>query len=235
MNPEHWPEDLRLTMAPAEAVDSLVTEVGILLNLMDPNPSFHPIFVTDWAALSDCSPLDCRAVERRLEAYFGEPLPGAANASLPDLIQALQEQFPSWPGVDPSGVVLAPVDLQGGPQAEVEARAWPIQVLLTVFLPHEATRPKGLTDATTVAGCSRLAREVIQARLEAFFGIPLPISLDLPVWRYCEAIQALFPKWPGQDPTEAPSLGQQQKAERAHHAEGIAEAFDQGLEHWRRR
>ncbi len=213
MRLDRWPEDRPIVMAPAAEVDSLETEIGILLNLMNPNPGCHPFFISDYAALTDCSLLDDEAVKRRVEGYFGGPLPRQIRTELPEFIQALQQKFPEWPARDPSGVVLEPLPIQEGMRVEVEARSFEVLVLLNAVLPDGSRHPAGLTDATTVAGCSRLAPEVVQARLEAYFGIPLPIPLDLPVWRYCEAIQGMFPGWPDRDPSEEPSSGQQPEAE----------------------
>ena len=72
-------------------------EVQILLNIMEPDPTYQPFLVTDEASPLDVSGADEELICSRLEYYFKRSVPVPLTQPLWRLVDALKEIFPGWP------------------------------------------------------------------------------------------------------------------------------------------
>lgn len=84
--------------------------------------------------------------------------------------------------------------------AEVDRRETEIRILLNVIQPNPAWQPLLTTDETTLDDMTDLNPALVQARLEFYFGIPLPVPVSVRLWEFVDAIKVIMPTWPGNEP-----------------------------------
>jgi hypothetical protein len=87
----------RVEIAEQDQIFKRTREIQLLINLVEPDPEFQPLLLTDEASALDVSADSVAEIEGRLEAYFGRPLPLPVSSPLWKLVDALKEQFPDWP------------------------------------------------------------------------------------------------------------------------------------------
>lgn len=89
-------------MCDTTRVDLRAEAIRILINVIQPNPVWQPLFVTDEATLDCITDLDPALVRARLEFYFGIPLPVPVSARLWELVDAMKVIMPTWPESEPA-------------------------------------------------------------------------------------------------------------------------------------
>jgi hypothetical protein len=92
-----------------------------------------------------------------------------------------------------------PKQFQVAPRAETERRHREIQLLLNVVEPDPEFQPFLLTDEASLVDAVGADAEVIQRRLDCYFGASLGIPLQTPLWRFVDEIKARRPGWPADD------------------------------------
>jgi len=75
-------------------------------------------------------------------------------------------------------------------------RRFEIQLLINVVEPDPAYQPFLMTDEASFLDAVGCEPEEIQRRLDRYFGVPLGLSLTLPVWSYVDEVKRLRPGWP---------------------------------------
>ncbi len=76
-------------------------EVQILVNLIEPDPKYQPIFISDEAGPLDICNLDEPDIQGRLGAYFRDALSVDARMPLWRLVDELKRRHPWWPDERP--------------------------------------------------------------------------------------------------------------------------------------
>jgi hypothetical protein len=84
----------------------------------------------------------------------------------------------------------------------------------------------GIHDGLRLDACSPLKPTVIQTRLEGYFGCRLPAPPSGTLWEFCDAMQELFPDWPGLDPSQWYYMTEKEGASKT--ATLLDEAFFKG-------
>jgi hypothetical protein len=87
----------RLRPANDTETEARAREVQLLINVIEPDSRWQPIFVSDKASLRDCLGKDEDDMRRRLSFYFGRD-PGV-DLRLPAwvVVDRLKAVFPEWP------------------------------------------------------------------------------------------------------------------------------------------
>jgi len=78
-------------------------EVQLLVNVIEPDPEYQAVLLTDEASALDVSGKPEAEVIRRLESYLGHPLPVPLRTPLWRLVDAIQAARPCWPEDEPGG------------------------------------------------------------------------------------------------------------------------------------
>ena len=212
-------------------VDDRYDEIAVLLNVILPNPAWHPFFISDETTLDDCCMVEYRPVQARLTEYFGGHLPLPVYSRIWEFCDAARAMFPDWPERDPSGPILgsdrlARHTLGGSSTIEVDRWRYEIAILLNAFLPNRTWQPAFIHDDLRLDACCTLEPAMIQARLEGYFGCRLPVPMSSTLWEVCDAMQELFPDWPGLDPSQWYYMTEKEGASKT--AAVLDEAFFKG-------
>ena len=81
----------------AKEVKRRAREVQLLINLLVPDPSYQPMFVSDMASVFDVSDETEEQIRRKIEFYLGTTLTVPLNQPLWKLIDGLKATIPGWP------------------------------------------------------------------------------------------------------------------------------------------
>ena len=72
-------------------------EAQLLFNLLEPDPAFQPIYVSDMASLLDCLGADDDEMLATLRRYFGPSFQSTLTMPVWKVIDEIRLQFPGWP------------------------------------------------------------------------------------------------------------------------------------------
>jgi len=71
-------------------------EVACLMAVVEPDPAFHPSFVSDLATFYDVSGDDEATIKARLESFLGQPLPAPLTEPIWRFVDAVRSKVPGW-------------------------------------------------------------------------------------------------------------------------------------------
>jgi hypothetical protein len=86
--------------------------------------------------------------------------------------------------------------LELGDDTETKRRSREIQILVNLLEPDPNLQPYFLSDKASVAQITLDGLDVIILRLESYFGKPLNVSLDQPLWKLVDQLKDMYPGWP---------------------------------------
>lgn len=89
--------DKQIELAETEEVEKRYREVQLLLNVVEPDPEYQPMFVSDEATFFDISGHDEKEIESRLKFYFKGELPAPLSTSIWQFIEVVKARYPGWP------------------------------------------------------------------------------------------------------------------------------------------
>ena len=72
-------------------------EVQILLNIVEPDPTYHPWILTDEASLFDAVGTDEDEMLRRLALYFRGDFSFSMSQPVWKLVDEIKSVYPNWP------------------------------------------------------------------------------------------------------------------------------------------
>ena len=78
-------------------VDKRSREIRLILNIVEPDPEYQPIFLSDKASFFDISGIDEAEIESRLRFYFKGDLPAPLGTLLWHFVEIVKTQYPGWP------------------------------------------------------------------------------------------------------------------------------------------
>lgn len=84
-------------IAPSLEVDRRAREVQFLLNVVEPDPEYQPLVLTDEATLFDAVAHDEDEIRRRLGACFGDPFAFDLSVPIWRLVDEIRAWRPTWP------------------------------------------------------------------------------------------------------------------------------------------
>ena len=87
----------KLELADQTQTDARRREIQLLINLVEPDPLYQPMILTDEAKLFDAVGTDEETMRRRLVSYFGDAIELNVRLPLWRLVDDIKRQRPSWP------------------------------------------------------------------------------------------------------------------------------------------
>ena len=87
----------KIEFAETDEIDKRDREVQIILNVVEPDPEYQPLFVSDEATFFDISGQDEKEIESRLRFYFKGELPALLSTPLWQFIEIIKTRYPGWP------------------------------------------------------------------------------------------------------------------------------------------
>ena len=97
-----------------------------------------------------------------------------------------------------SDLKLGYAEIQIALDEKLQARAREVQLLVNIIAPDLRYQPWYLADKADLFAVREQGEEIIQPRLEGYFGKPLKFSLRhrQPIWELIDEIKKLYPDWP---------------------------------------
>ena len=72
-------------------------EIQLIINIVEPDPEYQPLFISDEAGLMDVTGYDEAECRRRLEFYLGRSFSFSVRQPLWCLVDEIKTSFPGWP------------------------------------------------------------------------------------------------------------------------------------------
>jgi hypothetical protein len=72
-------------------------EIQLLINVVEPDPEYQPILITDEATFFDAIGVDSDVIKRRLDFYFGRKLGISLHLPLWKFVDQAKDFMPGWP------------------------------------------------------------------------------------------------------------------------------------------
>lgn len=72
-------------------------EVQLLINVIEPDPEYQPIFISDLASFYDVTAQDDNITRSRLEFYLKGELPWSLGTPIWRFVDLIKARYPGWP------------------------------------------------------------------------------------------------------------------------------------------
>jgi hypothetical protein len=87
----------KLELSDQTQTDARRREIQLLINLVEPDPLYQPMILTDEASFFDAVGADEETMTRRLNFYFGDAIELNVHLPLWKLVDDIKRQRPGWP------------------------------------------------------------------------------------------------------------------------------------------
>lgn len=87
----------KIEFAETTEIEEREREIRYIFNIVQPDPEYQPIFLSDETTLLDATSYHESECRRRLEFYFGSPFPCDLRQTLWRLVDEMKQRFPGWP------------------------------------------------------------------------------------------------------------------------------------------
>jgi hypothetical protein len=87
----------KVELASSIETEARKREVQLLLNVVEPDPEYQPLILTDEASLLDAVLTEPREISLRLHTYFGEDLGLDLGTPVWRLVDRIKQLRPGWP------------------------------------------------------------------------------------------------------------------------------------------
>lgn len=87
----------KIEFAESEEIEKREREAQLIFNVVEPDPEYQPMFVSDEATFFDISSLNEKEVEARLRFYFKGELPAPLSTPIWQFIEIVKARYPGWP------------------------------------------------------------------------------------------------------------------------------------------
>jgi hypothetical protein len=87
----------KFELADQTETDARRREIQLLLNIVEPDPSYQPFILTDEASLFSAVGSDEETMRRRLNSYFGGGIDLQLDLPMWKLVDDIKRQWPGWP------------------------------------------------------------------------------------------------------------------------------------------
>lgn len=88
---------MKIEAAESGAVDSREREVQLIMNIVEPDPEYQAIFISDNACFYDITGQDAKEIEAKLKFYFKGELPAPLSTPIWKFIDIVKQRYPGWP------------------------------------------------------------------------------------------------------------------------------------------
>lgn len=90
-------ERKKLELAEQTQTEARRRGIQLLINVVEPDPEYQPLLLTDEASLLDAVGTDQETMMRRLNSYFGDGIELQLRLPLWKLVDDIKRQRPGWP------------------------------------------------------------------------------------------------------------------------------------------
>ena len=87
----------KIELADHAEIDAREREIQLLINIVEPDPQYQPVLLTDEANLFDAVGADEDTISRRLKSYFGTDFDLPLRLPLWKLVDAIKTRHAGWP------------------------------------------------------------------------------------------------------------------------------------------
>lgn len=87
----------KIEFAETIETDNRPREIQLLINLIQPDPEYQPLFLSDEACFLDITSESRETIEAKLRAYFRGDLPAPVTTPLWQFIEIVKQRYPGWP------------------------------------------------------------------------------------------------------------------------------------------
>src|ERR1051326_4450943 len=91
------PFNKKIELAPSSETEARQREVQLLINVVEPDPGYQPLILTDEASLLDVVGTEPEEIRRRLNTYFGNDLTLDIKLPVWRLVDQIKQIRPGWP------------------------------------------------------------------------------------------------------------------------------------------
>ena len=88
---------MKMEFAKSTETEKRKREIQLIINLVEPDPEYQPLFISDEANLFDVLGQDEEEVEEKLRFYFKGDLPAPIGAVLWKFVDSVKSKYPKWP------------------------------------------------------------------------------------------------------------------------------------------
>lgn len=89
--------DEKFQLAGFVEIEKRRREVQLLVNIVEPDPEYQPLFISDESSLYDVTGKDVSEIDADIRHYFKGDLPGKLGIPLWQLIDLIKQRYPGWP------------------------------------------------------------------------------------------------------------------------------------------
>ena len=89
--------DIKIENCDAYETQKREREIQLLINVIEPDPEYQPIFISDEATFLDVTGKKKELIESRLEFYLKSELPASLNTPLWKFVDILKIKYSGWP------------------------------------------------------------------------------------------------------------------------------------------
>jgi hypothetical protein len=93
----------KIVAAESKETEKRKREVQLIMNVVEPDPEYQAMFISDEACFYDISGQDEKDIEERLRFYFKGDLPAPLSTPVWQFIEIVKQRYPGWPDEWPRG------------------------------------------------------------------------------------------------------------------------------------
>ncbi len=86
-----------IEFAPTSEIEARKREIQLLINIIEPDPEYQPLFLSDEAYVGDITGNSKELINKRLVAYFGESFNFPFDKTLWNAVDIIKQHFPEFP------------------------------------------------------------------------------------------------------------------------------------------
>lgn len=87
----------KIDISEATEVEKRQREVQLLVNIVEPDPEYQPLFISDAACFYDVSGKHESEIEESLKHYFKGDLPAPLRTPIWRFVEVVKQRYPGWP------------------------------------------------------------------------------------------------------------------------------------------
>lgn len=84
-------------LADTNDVDARAREVQLVMNVIEPDPEFQPMFLSDESHILQCCRVEEDMIATRLRSFFGPSIELKLDGTVVEFIDSIKRQIPDWP------------------------------------------------------------------------------------------------------------------------------------------
>jgi len=87
----------KIEFAESQETEKRDREVRLIINIVEPDPEYQPMFISDEACFYDITGKNEKEIEENLRFYFKGELPAELSTPIWQFIEIVKQRYPGWP------------------------------------------------------------------------------------------------------------------------------------------